>query len=76
VDFLIKKGTNIVELIQVCYDIENPEVEKREIEALIEASKELKVGNLTVLTWDENRVTEKEGIIVKFKTLKNWLLEQ
>lgn len=74
IDFVVKKGTEIVELIQVAYEADNTDVEKREIKALVEASQELNVSNLTVLTWDEEREVKKDGETIKFKPLWKWLL--
>lgn len=59
VDFVIKKGLKISELIQVCYGIRNPKTFKREIRSLLKASRELDCNELHILTYD----TEKEGII-------------
>jgi len=42
VDFVIKEGLDVTRLIQVCYDIEDPKVKKREIKALLKASSELR----------------------------------
>ena len=75
VDFTIMNGHEISKLIQVCYDVRNLDAEQREVKSLIEASDELKVDNLTVLTWDDEREVEKNGKIVKFKPLWKWLLE-
>jgi len=75
VDFVIKKGAEITELIQVCYDLTNPETEQREIKALVEASNELKVEKLTVLTWDEKREVERSGLTIQVKPLWEWLLD-
>lgn len=75
VDFAIRKGYQTSELIQVCYDLRNSEVEQRETKALFEASDELKVKKLTVLTWDEEREVKRDGKIVQFKPLWKWLLE-
>lgn len=75
VDFAIMNGYEISKLIQVCYDVRSSDVEQREVKSLIEAGDELKVDNLTVLTWDDEREVEKNGKIVKFKPLWKWLLE-
>ncbi|MBI3251274.1 MAG: ATP-binding protein, partial [Candidatus Andersenbacteria bacterium] len=75
VDFLIKKDIKITELIQVCYDTLTADVEQREIKALTEASNELSVARLTVLTWDEKRTIKKDRQTVQFKPLWEWLLE-
>ncbi|MEK7173992.1 MAG: DUF4143 domain-containing protein, partial [Patescibacteria group bacterium] len=66
VDFVVKKGIEVVELIQVCYESINSEVEQRETKALVEASNELKVKKLTVLTWDEKREVEKDNLTIQF----------
>ena len=76
VDFVIKKELEILELIQVCYDANGPEAEEREVKALLEASEELKVKKLTVLTWAEEHEVEKDGKTIKFKPLWKWLLNQ
>lgn len=75
VDFVMKKGTEITELIQVCYEVKNSDVEQREIKALAEASDELKAKKLTVLTWDEKRAIEKNGVTIYLKPLWEWLVE-
>lgn len=69
IDFVLKKGTEIIELVQVCYEVKNPDVEQREIKALTEAAQELNVSNLTVLTWDEEREIERDGKQIHFKPL-------
>ncbi len=75
VDFAIRNGYQTSELIQVCYDLRNSDVEQRETKALFEASEELKVNKLTVLTWDEEREVKKDGKTIQFKPLWKWLLE-
>jgi len=76
VDFIVKKGTDVTELIQVCYEAINSEVEQREVKALVEASGELGVKKLTVLTWDGKKEVEKDGMTIHFKPLWKWLLEE
>ncbi|MDO8509904.1 MAG: ATP-binding protein [bacterium] len=76
VDFVIKNGIEIIELIQVCYEMKNSDTEQREVKALVEAGGELKVKKLTVLTWDEKKEIEKDGMIIGFKPLWEWLLEE
>ena len=74
VDFVVRKNTEATELIQVCYESINSDVEQRETKALFEASGELNVKKLTVLTWDEKRSMEKDGLTIQFKPLWEWLL--
>jgi len=76
VDFVVKKGTEVTELMQVCYDLTGSDVEQREVKALLEASDELKVKKMTVLTWDEKREIKKDGSVIQLRPLWEWLLEK
>ena len=49
VDFVVKEGLTIAQLIQVCADISNPKTLKREMRALIKASQELNCDDLLLL---------------------------
>ena len=73
VDFVVKEGQQIVQLIQVCYDIKA--AERREIDALLTASKELKCKNLLVITADNETEKEIDGKKIKFIPLWKWLLQ-
>ena len=75
VDFVIKNANKIEQLIQVCYDIADIDVRKREIRALIKASKELKCKNLLVVTKDYEAEEKIKSKKVKFVPLWKWLLE-
>ena len=75
VDFVLRKNKAITELVQVVYELNNPETEQREIKALIEASQELKVKNLTVITWNEKKVVEKNGLTINFVPVWERFLE-
>ena len=76
VDLVVKKGIEVTELIQVCYESINSDAEQRETKALFEANEELKVKKLTVLTWDDKREIKKDGGVVQLKPLWEWLLEK
>jgi len=79
VDFVIKKGTEIEKLIQVSYDLSDEKVKKREIRALLHASRELNCKELIVLTEDYEAEEEVEWFGLKgkvqFMPLWRWLLE-
>jgi predicted AAA+ superfamily ATPase len=78
VDFVIKEGLGISQLIQVCYDIDNIKTKDREIRSLIKASLDLKCNNLLII----NNKYEKEELInwfgttrkIKFIPLWKWLI--
>ncbi len=76
VDFVLKSGSSLLELIQVAYRFDRTETEDREIKALLEASRELKVDRLTILTWDRDEVVQRGSQVVCFKPLWLWLLEK
>jgi len=52
VDFVVKSGTKVDQLIQACYDVSDPTTKKRELRILSKASKELKCDELLVVTRD------------------------
>lgn len=74
VDFVIKEGTKITKLIQVCYDIEDAKSKERELKALIKASKALNCKNLLVITWDYEGIEKFKSKMIKFIPLWKWLL--
>lgn len=74
VDFVVKEGMQVKQLIQVCYDISDLGTKEREIKALLKASEELKCKNLLVITWDYESVEEVKGKKIKFVPLWKWLL--
>jgi len=74
VDFVVREGVNVKELIQVSYASEMDEIERREIKGLLKASEELKCKNLKVITWDYEDKREFKGREIKFVPLWRWLL--
>ena len=80
VDFVIKEDIKVKQLIQVCYDVSDLDTKKRELRALLKASKDLKCDNLLIINRDYSGEEEIEwfGIKgkVKFIPLWKWLLEQ
>lgn len=75
VDFIVKRGTEIDQLIQVCYSIEEEKVKEREVDALVQSSKELKCKNLTVITWDYESQETIENRRINFVPFWKWLLK-
>ena len=66
----------MVELIQVCHDLTNPDVEQRETKALFEAGAELSVKKLMVITWDQKKELKKGTQTIQFVPLWEWLLTE
>jgi hypothetical protein len=79
VDFLLKRGPKIEQLIQVCYSLDSSDTKKREIRALVNASIDTGCNNLMVLTGDyesEETVTwHNTSRNITFMPLWKWLLE-
>jgi uncharacterized protein len=80
VDFVLKKGTQIIELIQACYLTENKKTADREIRALLKAGKELRCDKLTILTMREGKEENHEWFGLKgkiiYQPLIKWLLNE
>ncbi len=78
VDFVVKQGLRVRQLIQVCYDIEDTDTKEREVRALLKASKELKCRNLLVITEDYESEEQESWFGTKRKIryvpLWKWLL--
>ena len=75
VDFVLKSGLGIEQLIQVTYASSEEEIELREKKALIKASEELNCEDVRVITWDYESEEEFKGRSIKFIPLWKWLLE-
>ncbi len=74
IDFVVKDGYKIKELIQSCYDPSHPDTENREIKALIEASEELNVHDLKVITWELEKEVKIKKHTIQFIPLLKWLM--
>ncbi len=74
VDFLIREKTYLTEAIQVTYDL-NPENRDRKLSGLVSAGKELGISKLTLLTYDqEDKIAVDEHEIQVIPVWK-WLLK-
>ena len=76
VDFVLKRGKSVVQLIQVTYASSKEEIKEREINALLKSSKKLRCNALLVITWDYESEGKIKGKNIKFVPLWRWLLEQ
>lgn len=54
VDFVVKQGTAVVKLIQVCESLSDAKTRQREIRALKKAMAEFSLDSSTILTYDES----------------------
>jgi len=72
VDFVLRNGTHIDRLVQVCYDMSSPKTEKREVDSLAECAAELKCNNLVIVTNNEERAIEKDGYRIDIVPISKW----
>ncbi|MBU2579447.1 ATP-binding protein [Patescibacteria group bacterium] len=75
VDFVVKKGNKIINLIQVSSNLDNIGTKEREINNLLKADKELNCNNLTIINKDIDSKEKIGGQTIKFTPLYKFLLE-
>ena len=75
VDFVVREGTSVVELIQSCYDVEGYGTKDGELGPLLKASRETGCKRLRVLTWDQEGEERVEGRKIIYEPLWRWLME-
>ena len=75
VDFVIKEGMDVKQLVQVSYASAIDEIERREIKALMKASDMLHCKNMLLITWDYEDEIKMNDKMIKAIPLWKWLLE-
>ncbi len=77
VDFVVRRGTDVAQLIQVSADITDPRTRQREVRALLKAARELNCDNLLVLTEDRDQAEEVSWMdlrgSIRYMPLWKWL---
>jgi len=74
VDFLIKRGLKIEQALQVSITLSEYKTKQREVDGLLDASKELNVQNLLIITEDEEGEEKIGKTKIKIIPLWKWLL--
>ena len=74
VDFVVKKGNKIIQLIQVCQSLANFNTKEREIKSLLKASDELRCEDLLIITRSEESEEKISGKKIIVTPLWKWLL--
>ena len=76
-DFLIQRGIDVDQLIQVTWNMDNEETRKREIAGLVEASQVTGCKNLLIITADSSETIKLEnGLEIQVLPVWKWLLGQ
>jgi hypothetical protein len=77
VDFVVKRGLHVDQLIQVSWNIDDPRTKDREVRALLKASQELECKHLLVLSESAEREERVSWFgmkgTVRFVPLWKWL---
>ena len=76
VDFVLKEGNRIKQLIQVSFINSKEDINEREIKSLIKGGEELKCRNLIMITWDYEGEEKVKGKKIRYIPLWKWLLEK
>jgi predicted AAA+ superfamily ATPase len=74
VDFVIREGLRIKQLVQVTYAHSKDELDKREIRSLLKAGEILGCKDLLIITWDYEDVLKINNLEIKCIPLWKWLL--
>lgn len=74
VDFVVKQGRQVTQLIQVCWDMTGGSTRQREVRALLQAGRDLSCDRLLVLTADTDAEEEVEwyGVRGRIRLLPVW----
>ncbi len=73
-DFVLTKNDVATQLIQVCYNIDDPDTLKREVDGLIEAAENFSCKNLLLVTDDDEREIITKGFKIKVVKVWKWML--
>jgi predicted AAA+ superfamily ATPase len=74
-DFIVCKGKQVVQAIQVSYDISAEKTRKREINGLLLAAHQTGCDNLLLLTDHESGNVEESGRHIMIQPVYEWSLE-
>jgi len=74
VDFVIKEGHKVTEIIQVTYSSSREGIKEREVSSLLAASRELNCDTLKIITMDYEGSETVDGKNINFVPLWKWLL--
>ncbi|NNM58518.1 MAG: ATP-binding protein [Legionellales bacterium] len=75
VDFCLRKGKNIVQLIQVAEHLDVDKTREREMRALITAMSELKLTEGWIITLDKTDSIKVDGLVIHCISIVSWLLQ-
>lgn len=75
-DFIVCDGNNILQAVQVSYDISSGKTLKRELNGLLLANRQTKCENLLLLTDHESADIEKDGHHITVRPVYEWSITE
>ena len=75
VDFVVREGARVTQLVQVTFASTPDELDKRELYSLVKASEILGCSSLVVITWDLEDEVVHDGRRIVATPLWRWLLK-
>ena len=73
-DFVLQREDNVIQLIQVTWDMVDASTREREIKGLLEAASVTGCENLIIITKDEENTFNREGKEIKVIPAWKWVL--
>ena len=74
VDFIIKKGRRVEELIQVCWNVNDPKTRARETRSLLKAMDQFGKNEAVIVTDEYETVEDVKGKKITYVPLWKWLI--
>jgi predicted AAA+ superfamily ATPase len=75
VDFVVKSGMQVRELIQVCWDVSKPETRKREVHGILKAMEALRLDRGTILNEEYEGEEKIMSKTITYRKIVKWLLQ-
>ena len=73
-DFIVQKGSQIVQALQVTYDMSDEETAKREIKGLLTACKKLNLSHGYIITYESEDEILEDGVNIMLIPFYKWAL--
>lgn len=75
IDFVtIDQALNVIEMIQVSFDLADFDTKERELKSLIAGNNELNCDSAKILTYNQEEIIEKDGLEIEVIPVWKWLL--
>lgn len=73
IDFVLCRGRKVIELIQVCAELQEGKTESRELQALVNGATQFSCEQLTLITLSDSRTAIHSGHTIHIVNAKEWL---